>query len=624
MKQVLSIMAIYVFFCLGVCLSWAFFAVPIIPILLPNTVVSYKMCMGLELFCSLLPAALIAGFCVSLAIAFGRGDNEEIQRRFSPYMFEKYKTVIAVSLICVAILTAAAELGRPLIAGRKVNIARQETLARDYERSSGNMYRAGNYDLAYKYAKLALDLDERSETAKALLNDSNIQLKSLRGARDAKKQSTHNAVSEEGFTVKELRSLAENAYKDSRYFDAHYYAQTALNIAEARDTSKVLLQNIATESWNKLERPGAKPMTEEERLYALKLSGYGALMSFDNLKAYYIFMSLSRISRKMKNDPDVIRYLEIAQERLEKSYFFIDEMLDKADFETAHNVSFSLKHKDGTQDIIHIKGIVSVKDSSGIVQYLRGFTMLSLDNNGNMIRKLYDDNVKMLGVSSVDLPLKAAAGQFSTEYASGMEGIDRTDAKTVPYLLLRSVDRYNEAYMNGAQCTFPDGTKAEDISGMGSAGMVPSTLILPMPLEDFELLKETSKGAELMDIASLVKMIMRADEYGYSSEVLSQIMLGRILYPMLILCLLMFLSAVSWNFSTKKGIPFQMGWVLSLPILTAMAAILMQVLLYLYRLMNHVFVSITALYIAPVLAILIYIAIFIISSVIFLARNNLD
>lgn len=599
MKQVFSIIAAYLFFCLGVCMAWAFCSGAALPVLLPNAVFPYKVYTGLEVFCSMLPASLEAAFCVSLAISFGKGEQERSRERFSADMFNRYKEVVALCLICVALLTAATELGKPLAQTYKEDLVRQERLARDYEKNGGTMFRAGKYDLAYQYAKLALDIDGASEVAKRIMNDASIARKTHSGAEKEKaKDASKRTTSEEGYTIKELRSLAQKAYKEEQWFDAHYYAQTAVDMAEITDTSLSSLKTIAAQSWNKIETPGGKAQTEEERLYAQKLAGYGALMSGDNLKAYYIFVSLSAISHKMESDPDVVRYKAIAQERLEKAYFFIDETIGKNDFETAHDVHFSLKHTDGTTDVIHIKGIVSIKGTSEAVQYLRGFSMLTIDQFGNMKRDLYDENVKLIEVSTQDL--------------GGMENIP-SKTSTVPYLLLRSVDRYDKTFMNSAQCTF---AKAGESA--------PNTLVLSMPYSDFELLKEASKGAGRMDIAALIKIIRRADKYGFSSEVFAQIMLDRLLYPMLILCTLMLLASFAWNFRTKQDIPFQTAWVLSLPILNLMAVILMHMVLYLYRVMNHVFVGVSSLSIAPFFGLGIYIVIFAISSVIFLARNDIE
>lgn len=606
MKKIFGIIAAYIFFCLGVCIAWAFCSGAPIPVLLERTVLPYKLCTGLELFCSLLPATLAASFCVSLAMAFGMGDGEKCRLRFSAEIFRLYKLIVVVCLICVAILTAATELGKPLLTNYKKHLERQEILARDYERNSGNMYRAGSFDLSYQYAKLALELDPDSETAKRLMSDAGIGKEAHKdvAAENKKKDAPSNKkLSEEGFTIIELRTLAEKAYRESKWFDAHYYAQTAVNIAEPRDTSLQLMQDIAAESWNRLETPANDPQSEEERLYAMKLSGYGALMRGDNLKAYYVFMSLSRRSKIMANDPDVVRYLAIAQERLERAYFFMDEMIGKRDFETASNVHFALKHEDGTTDIIHIKGIVPVAGKSGTVQYFRGFTMMTIDELGNMKRKLYDENVKMLSADAQDF-----------------EGIVNLppNVMSVPYLLLHSVDRYNEAYESTAEYTITGMNAAE------SSPHTPETLVLPMSCEDFELVKEASKGADRMDIVALIKIILNADKYGYSSEVFAEIMLDRLLYPMLVLCAFMVLASFAWNFRIKQEIPFQTVWIFSFPILTAGAAIMVQVILWLYSIMNHVFVGVAGLMASPIFGLSVYIVIFIVASVVFLARNNID
>lgn len=594
--KALSIIGVYIFFSLGICIAWAFCSTETLPLLLPHTISMYKICGALDMFFIILPATLEASFCVALAIVFGTGDQEKSRVRFSQDMFRRYKIVCIVCIGCVAVLTVSSELGRPLVSNYKKYLEHQEALARDYERNGGNMFRAENFDMAYQYAHLALELDPSSEVAKRLLADATIAREANKIAIANSEESLKNdeALSEEGYTVHELGILAEKAYSEKSWFDAHYYAQTAVNIAEARNTLLPHLKEIASDAWNKLEIPSGTVQTEEERLYALKLSGYGALMRGDNLHAYYVFMSLSRHSRKMANDPDVVRYLSIAQERMQNAYFFIDETIGIKDFESANMVNFAIKNKDGTTDIIHIKGIVAVAGDAGTVQYLRGFCMITIDPLGNMKRKLYDENVKMVSVNAEDF--------------DGVIDLPK-DAITVPYLLLNSVDRYDNKFVNKAESNTSD---------------VPDTLVLPLSCEDFELLKEASKGANLMDISALIKIVLKADKYGYSSEVFAQVLLDRLLYPLLILCTFMLLASFAWNFRIKQDIPFQTTWILSFPILTACAIIMMNIILWLYSVMNHVFVGVAGLAASPIFGVIIYTALFIISSLIFLARNNID
>ena len=77
-----------------------------------------------------------------------------------------------------------------------------------------------------------------------------------------------------------------------------------------------------------------------KKQYEEKYEGYKALMNKDDVQAYYIFRQLSEDS-EMKHDSDVLFYYEVARERIEQKYFFIDETFELKSFETANDVYYS-------------------------------------------------------------------------------------------------------------------------------------------------------------------------------------------------------------------------------------------------------------------------------------------
>ena len=524
--------------------------------------------------------------------------------RFSSAMFRRYRYVIVIGLICSFILTCTEEVVTPILVLKQQQLVQLPKLVREYVRIGTKEYISGNSDLAFKYAQLAAKIDSKSDAAQQLLNRTEIAIKTSRqDTSDAVIPEVSQGVSEEGYTVSQLRKFAEKSYVDGNWFDAHYYAETGISVASPKDTNIELLKKIAADAWNKLSQAEKIPETEEERIYKLKLEGYKLLMDGDNLKAYYVFKKLSMQSRALSIDPDVVRYLKLANVRLATESFFIDETFNLQEFETAGNVYFKIQHTDGSTDIIYIKGITSIKGTGSMVQYLRGFSVYSLDKNGSYIRSMYVQYAKLFAVPVSD---------FDDDTRMSL-GIDEK-IEYVPYILLRSIDRGTEGIVNEPLYRYEGDTPKDG----------KDQLILPISYTDFELLVEASKGAEFMSIPALVQFFGKTVKYGYSEEVFGQVMLNRILYPLFILIIIVCSASFAWNYRISEKLMFKTVWTSAFPLLSVLLYIFFAGLLWLYKLFNYVFLGTAGRKYALLAGCGVYIAILIISSIVFLSRNSAD
>jgi len=602
MKRVIQILFGYVIFCFCVCLAIGLFT-GAVPELLAESVKTYRLYSGLRLFCRILPAVTITGFIIGCSVSFGRNPEGSVMR-FSPSMFGRYQHVIITGLICSFILTAAAEIGTPLLGSKQHQLEQMPKLVREYVRIGTNELVSGDENLAFQYAQLALKIDPNSDEAQQL--DAK--------AENAIKPSGNNGyskavpeispgVSEEGYSVSELRKRAEDAYAKGNWFDAHYYAQTGILVASPKDTNVELLRQTAVAAWNKLSGSDKPGETEEERLYKRKLDGYKSLMDGDNLKAYYIFKTLSMESRTLSIDPDVVRYLGLAGSRLNTESFFIDETFNMQEFETANNVYFTIRHKNGSTDIVYIKGVTPMHGVQGTILYLRGFSIFSVDKSGAYVQSMYVQYAKML-----EVPVSDFDNETRMEY--GIDG----GMESVPYILFRSIDRNTEGIVNKPLYRFAkDGTNDEK-----------TQLVLPVPYDDIQLLLEVSKGAEFMNIPSLFQFAEKAVQYGYSQEVFGQVMLNRLLYPLFMLIIIVCSASFAWNYRIGEKLMFKAVWMFVFPVFSVLAYVLFEVFLGLYKLINYVFLGVSGQHYALVAGCGIYISILIIVSIVFLARNSAD
>ena len=118
-------------------------------------------------------------------------------------------------------------------------------------------------------------------------------------------------------TVLEALDRATEAEKKLDYFNAHYYATLAMNLAPDTDPNKEVAKRLAAKAWNQISS-GTDTIKagDDARLYAIKKSGYDAIQSGDYLRAYYIFLSLQDADQKKDStrvDPDVAYFLDIAK-----------------------------------------------------------------------------------------------------------------------------------------------------------------------------------------------------------------------------------------------------------------------------------------------------------------------
>ena len=133
---------------------------------------------------------------------------------------------------------------------------------------------------------------------------------------------------------------------------------------------------------------------------------------------------------EMQQDPDVAFYFEVAKERVAQKYFYVDETFELENFEEANDIYFSYTKADGSTDIIFFKGVSSVKATGQTIQYLRDFTITTIDRYGKFVRKMHTPYAKLMPISVKSI----------NDATKTMLEIPKK-AKFVPYLLLKSVGR---------------------------------------------------------------------------------------------------------------------------------------------------------------------------------------
>ena len=508
----------------------------------------YKFQNGLLLFFKLLPAIFVAGIIIGYSWGFGKQNNNP-PHRFSEIFVIYLKNVIISSLICTSLCFLAAEVGIPLISYSRAQMEENSKNIDEYIILAKKNLATGDYGTALFYANYVLDIapnsQEAIDLARFIEESQFLNKKEIVSDNDVLPTLVTTKISD--MTVPELFKKATEYYAKEDYFNAHYYSSLVLEISKLNYANRDYAKQLASDSWNKLLHIDAFENDLSKEVFQRKKEGYIALSSGDYSKAYYIYQDLLE---KYPLDYDIKNFYETSKELLGTRYFFIDETLDKQQFEKFRNVFFTIPRLDGGKDIISIKGITSIDTTGGRVQYLRGFSVVSYDKNDEWIMSLSVPYAKMCS-----MPLENMSQEL-TDYIGVF-----SETKFVPYLFLKSVDRKYENIFITPRIETKDGLNL--ISA--------TSYVMPIPFEDFAMLCDVSHGPETMSLISLYKFSKVASDYGYSSEIYSQSLINRFSYPVILLICFLLASIIAWNSRILSEDSFKFSWLLLFPVIIVLA-----------------------------------------------------
>lgn len=508
----------------------------------------YKIQNGLLLFFKILPAVFIAGIIIGYSWGFGKQNNNPTQR-FSEIFVIYLKNVIVTSLICSSLCFLATEVGVPLISYSRASMEENSKNIDEYIILAKKNLATGDYSSALFYANYVLGIvpnsQEAIDLARFIEESQFMQKKEVVSNDDVLPTLVTTKIS--SMTVPELFQKATECYANEDYFNAHYYSSLVLEISKQNYANRDYAKQLASDSWNKLLHIEAFEDDLSKEVFQRKKEGYIALSSGDYSKAYYIYQDLLE---KYPLDYDIKNFYETSKELLGTRYFFIDETLDKQQFEKFRNVFFSIPRLDGGKDIISIKGITSIETTGGRIQYLRGFSVVSYDKNEEWLMSLSVPYAKMCS-----MPLESMSQEL-TDYIG-----EFSKTKFVPYLFLKSVDRkYENIFIT---------PRIETKEGVNLINK--TSYVMPIPFEDFAMLCDVSHGAETMSLSSLYRFSKVASDYGYSSEIFSQALVNRFTYPVVLLICFLLASIIAWNSRIFSEDSFKFSWLLLFPIIIFLA-----------------------------------------------------
>lgn len=609
MKKLVGILSIFV--AIGLVVSFVAGFMSNIPAAVPeSSVVVYKIMTSLQNFGRYIPGVVITGFVVSCSVHFGR-NPEGSTERFSKAMMERFKMVMIVSISIAFFLTVCSEVLGLLTANKKASIINRPKIVNDYINVGNKLFDNGYYERAMNYAEAALKLSPNEKNAINLKDradveinrarTSNIRFKLYESVEEAEKVDRVVIDAKQINEVYQLYEKAQSAFDKKEWFNAHYYSELGIKLATPKDPNLEELKKLSTAAWNNLTEYHNLAKTEGQLIFEKKYQGYLALVQKDDLKAYYIFRELYQSSREMQSDPDVVFYLEIAENRINERSFFVDETFELKSFESANDIYFAYEYADGSRDIVYFKGMTTVASTGNFIQYLRGLTVVSISRNGDVFRTMTVPYAKVLPVSVKTL----------TPTTKALMGIDDS-IDCVPYILLKSVGRDSPDIHNEPLYTYQNGETAT----------TPEYLLLSIPYDDFLLLERSTSTPESMSLPSLIKLVRMAEKYGFCTEVYGQSLMNRMYFPLWILVIFVLLAGFGWNNRIDVNQYFKFSWAFAFIPFILISMLFNKMMMFLFRLINYVLLGGLGISGGMITGLVLYIIMLICASVLFVSRHS--
>lgn len=575
-----SIFASLVIFCFGI----FYLPVPIVP---KGAEFTYRISNGLVLLNGIVPSIYFTGFLLGCTLSFGEVCKKP-RENLRTEIYSLFKKVMIFALVITLVISLCSLVYLPYERLKQQGMRNLPVTLNEYIRLSRHYLKTEHPEQALKYIQRAKELEPGNEEIEMLSRMTELKIKENESVRTKEKaisyvQTNFNAqkklpmlFNESEMNVTDMIEMARSCFDDRNFFDAHYFAESAVRLSKEGDANYDTARTLADESWRELQAAQMELSTEGNMFFRKKLGGYKSLMSGDVVDAYYIFYGLSQEDARKERDPDVVRYLELSRNMLLETYFFIDETDDLIAFESAKNIYFTVQQGNGNYDIVLIRAITDVAGTDSLVRYLRDLRIYSFDSNGKLLRLIQTPYAKMCAMQTSNLD-EATRQEISS--------IDPS-AKIVPQIMLSSLGRTSDQEKNLPQYYFPD----EIRKGISNEKYRPTKIYWPMPYKAFSVIVNSFFDSYWINPFGENGLGSDAVNYGFSAEIFSFNILNAIFYPFMILVFLVFIAIFAWNYRLASNAIFKFKWIFILPILNVTFYFICRAVEYFMHMINFVFI----------------------------------
>jgi hypothetical protein len=485
---------------------------PAEPVPLAYYSVPWRLIQGFLEYIALFPALALT----SLVIPFGfKVYLTEENKRFSANFLQSLNMSIITAIIASVVYGLLFSVALPIAQNYSANLIFRGQLyylakgrAEEYSREGKWADTAQFIDICEKiwpespeHAKLKIDAEIGTDQARL----TPVQLPGFLA-----EEASMSVGSPEPVDAAEALAMAETAFEEKRYFDAHWLATLSGRLAGTGTLEETRATRLAGMAWTEVNSlaPNAQE-TAAYRNYRLKREGYEALVGGEWIRSYYIFLELLELT---PNDPDVARYFALSENGLKHVAFFSDEItltLERT-IRGANGVIFSLPLGYG-------RIVMKMNSLSVFTDFAYGIEteIMAFDRFGQPIWNMEVPYTKIL-------PLSLDSGPSLS-------------------FLLRSLDRAGKAEPNEPKITVFNQSSPDN-----------SELVLPVSWDTFLLISNLQRGLSALSPLDLRAAAMNLADCGYLPEVFESELIQRFIKPLFLLPLGIFVVAIGWRYRTIK------------------------------------------------------------------------
>jgi hypothetical protein len=514
--------AAYMAVCFAVVLAFCF-VFPGEDAPLENFFLPWRFALGIADFIGLFPALLMS----ALVIPFGFAVDGDIDfARFSPRFLLKIQGSILTAIIasaCYGLLFFAA---LP-VAQESQSAMRHKGELFKMAKQRAELYAAQReWQEAYRFLNICENIWHLSPPMERLRQSVAIGVESISrgrqfGGGERENTAWANDAAAQRRPVRdalEALRLARTALEEERYYDAHWLATLASQLARSGSMEAQEAVRVASLAWNAVAslEPGARE-TQSYGLYRLKRQGYEAMIADEWIRAYYIFRELSE---KAPDDPDVAKFLAMSQQGAAGVAFFIDE-LEGGIGQNLTNAVFSIPLTPSARSLG--SSALSGETSFGGRVALRAESLLSYPDYS------YAIGLDLIAFDGNNTPLYEAQARYAKLVPQTLQGKNRM------VILLRALDRYDE-------------TVRWEPAWEGPGRPDPGDAQIALDITYDHFLRLSRTGVDSLFWGDLLIMGKDSGNYGYVPQVFQAEIIRRICKPLILLPLSILAIIIGWRF----------------------------------------------------------------------------
>ena len=442
----------------------------------------------------------------ALVIPFGsRYNPREKFTSFSPRFLQNLSSSIFCAIGAAAVYGLLFILVQPVILNYKTDLEARGRLYRISAERAWIHAGRGEWPETGRFLEICDRIWPGSPEIAGLRVETSIRLDEIAHTQDISGRnllpSRQNLTTPGPVSASQALIMAETAMREERYFDAHWLATLAGDLAAPGSVESANAARLASRAWNAVAslEPNSR-QSEAYRIYHLKLDAYRALVSNDWIPAYYLFRELLSL---VPNDPDGLYYVNLSEQGLIRMAFFIDEIELQ---ESPAGAFFSLPYPEGRL-VMRFSSLSLFPD----IAYGIGLEILCFNPLGKILWRMEAPYAKILPLSETgDNPRIS--------------------------ILMHALDRLDGSH-----------SWSVETSSFGAAAPSNTQLSLNLGWDEFILLSGISRGYQNLGPAQLMAISGLGSGYGYLPQIYETEIISRFAEPLLFLPILVLVLALGWR-----------------------------------------------------------------------------